>query len=88
MNRNDPKLDHWAEVLTLARSYAAKNARRHFLLCDAHVVRRKPTQRGDSPWLRTGKGHPRHLGRRPPRGRAKSVKISRQALTNQSRKGQ
>ena len=37
MNRNDPKLDHWAEVLALARSYAAKNARRHFLLCDAHV---------------------------------------------------
>ena len=37
MNRNDPKLDHWAEVLALARSYAKKKARRHFLLCDAHV---------------------------------------------------
>jgi hypothetical protein len=37
MNRNDAKLDHWAEVLSLARGYAAKNARRHFVLCDAHV---------------------------------------------------
>ena len=39
MNRNDPKLDHWAEVLDQARRYAAKSARRHFLLCDAHVPR-------------------------------------------------
>jgi hypothetical protein len=39
MNRNDPKLDHWAEVLTLARGYAAKSARRHFVMCDAHVPR-------------------------------------------------
>lgn len=37
MNMNDPNLDHWSEVLEIARSYAAKNARRHFLLCDAHV---------------------------------------------------
>jgi hypothetical protein len=37
MNRNDPKLDHWAEVLALARGYAAKSARRHLVLCDAHV---------------------------------------------------
>ncbi len=39
MNGNDLKLDHWAEVLTQARRYAAKNARRHFILCDAHVPR-------------------------------------------------
>ena len=39
MNGNDPKLDHWAEVLEQARRYAAKGARRHFLLCDAHVPR-------------------------------------------------
>jgi hypothetical protein len=26
MNRNDPKPDHWAEVLALARCYAVKNA--------------------------------------------------------------
>ncbi len=39
MNGNDPKLDHWAEVLAQARSYAAKKARRHFILFDAHVPR-------------------------------------------------
>ncbi|MEN9635682.1 MAG: hypothetical protein RL077_4086 [Verrucomicrobiota bacterium] len=37
MNRNDPKLDHWAGVLAQARRYAAKGARRHFVACDAHV---------------------------------------------------
>jgi hypothetical protein len=37
MNGNDPRLDHWAEVLNDARSYAKKSARRHFMLFDAHV---------------------------------------------------
>jgi hypothetical protein len=37
MNGNDPNLDHWAEVLNRARAHAAKHARRHFVLCDAHV---------------------------------------------------
>jgi hypothetical protein len=37
MNGNDPKLEHWAEVLTQARVYAKKKARRHFILFDAHV---------------------------------------------------
>lgn len=37
MNRNDPHLDHWWEILTLVRRYAAQHARRHFVLCDAHV---------------------------------------------------
>jgi len=37
MNGNDPNLDHWAEVLRLVRRYAATHARRHFVLCDAHV---------------------------------------------------
>ena len=37
MNGNDPKLEHWSEVLSRARGYAARHARRHFLLCDAHV---------------------------------------------------
>jgi len=37
MNRNDPGLRHWSEVLGLARAYAAKRGRRHLLLCDAHV---------------------------------------------------
>ena len=39
MNGNDPRLDHWNEVLTQARAYAVKHARRRFLLCDAHVPR-------------------------------------------------
>ncbi|MGC8638920.1 MAG: glycoside hydrolase family 18 protein, partial [Isosphaeraceae bacterium] len=37
MNGNDPKLDHWSEVLTLVRAHAARHARRHMVLCDAHV---------------------------------------------------
>jgi hypothetical protein len=37
MDDNDPHLDHWSEVLSLARSYAAKKARRHMVLCNAHV---------------------------------------------------
>ncbi len=37
MNMNDPKLDHWADVLRIVRGYAAQHARRHFVVCDAHV---------------------------------------------------
>ncbi len=37
MNKNDPRLDHYNQVLTLIRAYAAKHARRHMVLCDAHV---------------------------------------------------
>ncbi len=37
MNGNDRNLDHYAEVLTLIRSHAAKHARRHMVLCDSHV---------------------------------------------------
>lgn len=39
MNGNDRDLKHYSEVLELARSYAAEKARRHMLLCDAHVPR-------------------------------------------------
>jgi hypothetical protein len=39
MNGNDPHLDHWSDVLERARRYAAKHARRHLLICDAHVPR-------------------------------------------------
>jgi hypothetical protein len=39
MNGNDRDLAHWAEVLEKVRGYAAKHARRHFVLCDAHVPR-------------------------------------------------
>jgi hypothetical protein len=37
MNRNDRDLTHWSQVLELARAYAAKHARRHMLVCNAHV---------------------------------------------------
>lgn len=37
MNRNDPDSQHWGQVLDLVRSYAADHARRHWVLCDAHV---------------------------------------------------
>jgi hypothetical protein len=37
MNRNDRNLDHYFQVLTLIRSYATQHARRHMVLCDAHV---------------------------------------------------
>ena len=39
MDGNDPDLEHWSQVLALVRSYAAKHARRHMVLCDAHVPR-------------------------------------------------
>ena len=35
MNRNDRALEHYAELLNLVRSYAAKHARRHMALCDS-----------------------------------------------------
>jgi hypothetical protein len=37
MNGNDPDLTHWSEILSKVRAYAKKHARRHFVLCDAHV---------------------------------------------------
>lgn len=37
MNRHDPKSEHWSELLEVVRRYAKKKARRHFVLCDAHV---------------------------------------------------
>jgi len=37
MNGNDPHLDHWSAVLKRTRDYATRKARRHFVLCDAHV---------------------------------------------------
>ena len=37
MNKNDPHLDHYSQVLGLIRSYAAQHARRHLVLCDSHV---------------------------------------------------
>lgn len=37
MNGNDRGLEHYARVLELLRAHAAKQARRHLLLCDSHV---------------------------------------------------
>lgn len=37
MNANDPANVHWAEVLDRVRAHAGTKARRHFVLCDAHV---------------------------------------------------
>lgn len=37
MNHNDKNLDHYHQVLTLIRAYAAKHARRHIVLLDSHV---------------------------------------------------
>ncbi len=39
MNGNDRDLEHYSQVLTLIRSYAGEHARRHMMLCDAHVPR-------------------------------------------------
>ena len=37
MGRNDPQLTHWWVLLSRVRRYASRYARRHFVLCDAHV---------------------------------------------------
>ncbi|NOW93508.1 hypothetical protein [Mucilaginibacter sp. SG564] len=37
MNKNDPNLDNYAQILTLIREYAGKHARRHMIICDSHV---------------------------------------------------
>jgi hypothetical protein len=37
MNRNDPDLVHWSQVLAVSREYASRYAPRHMLLCNAHV---------------------------------------------------
>ncbi len=37
MNHNDRGLEHYSQVLALIRSYAAKHARRHMVVCDSHV---------------------------------------------------
>ena len=37
MNRNDRDLEHWSQVFSLVRAYAAQHARRHFVFCDGHV---------------------------------------------------
>ena len=37
MNRNDPGNANWFRLISRVRTYAAKHARRHMVLCNAHV---------------------------------------------------
>lgn len=37
MNKNDQQLDYYSQLLTLIRTYAHQHARRHMIICDAHV---------------------------------------------------
>ena len=37
MNGNDRNLEHYSRVLNLIRAHAARQARRHLVLCDSHV---------------------------------------------------
>jgi hypothetical protein len=37
MNKNDKDFTHWSQVFTLVRDYAAKHARRHMILLNAHT---------------------------------------------------
>ena len=37
MDNNDPEHAYWRDMLRRVRRYAARNARRHTVLCDAHV---------------------------------------------------
>ena len=37
MNERDKDHVHWGDLLAHVRAYAAQHARRHFVLCDAHV---------------------------------------------------
>ena len=46
MGRNDPENRQWAELLRHVRNYAARKARRHYLLCDAHTPKGGPVVDG------------------------------------------
>ncbi len=37
MNKNDPNLDNYSQILDMIRDYAHKHARRGMVICDAHV---------------------------------------------------
>ena len=46
VGRRDPERKHWAELLSLVRRYAAKHARRRWVICDAHVPSGGPVLNG------------------------------------------
>jgi hypothetical protein len=46
MGKNDPEYRNWADLLQHMRHYAAQKARRHFVICDAHVPKGGPVVDG------------------------------------------
>lgn len=46
MGRSDPEYRHWADVLGRVRGYAKRNARRHWVIIDAHVPKAGPVVDG------------------------------------------
>lgn len=46
MGRDDRQYRHWADLLKHVRGYAARKARRKFLICDAHVPKAGPVVDG------------------------------------------
>lgn len=46
IGRNDPEYRNWAGLLQHVRRYAAKKARRHYVICDAHVPKGGPVVDG------------------------------------------
>lgn len=46
MGRNDPEYRNWADLMQRVRGYAATNARRHYVICDAHVPKGGPVVDG------------------------------------------
>lgn len=46
IGRNDPQYRNWANLLKHVRGYAAKKARRHYVICDAHVPKAGPAVDG------------------------------------------
>jgi hypothetical protein len=46
VGREDPGYANWADLLKHVRSYAARKARRHYVICDAHVPKGGPVVDG------------------------------------------
>jgi hypothetical protein len=46
VGREDPEYRNWADLLKHVRAYAAKKARRHYVICDAHVPKGGPVVDG------------------------------------------
>jgi hypothetical protein len=46
IGKNDPEYRNWADLLRHVRGYASRKARRHYLICDAHVPKGGPVVDG------------------------------------------